>query len=80
MLIHQDAKVYAGLFDGAERTELRVNPGRRSYGHVARGALTANGIGLEAGDALAITEDGRLTLDQGRDAEVLVFDLPGDPH
>ncbi len=80
VLIHQDAKVYAGLFDGAERTELRVNPGRRIYVHVARGALTANGIGLEAGDALAITEDGRLTLDQGRAAEVLVFDLPGDPH
>jgi redox-sensitive bicupin YhaK (pirin superfamily) len=45
--------------------------------HVARGALTANGAALEAGDALRITGGEPLTLKDGRDAEVLVFDLPG---
>jgi hypothetical protein len=47
--------------------------------HVARGALTANGEVLEAGDALRITGGAPLILTAGRDAEVLVFDLPGDP-
>src|SRR6202011_2456935 len=56
VLIHQDARVYAGLFTGNERATLEVAPGRRVYLHVARGALTANGAALEAGDALRITD------------------------
>ena len=77
MLIHQDARVYAGLFDGAESATLEVQPGRRLYVHVARGALTANGVALEAGDALKLTDTTALTLRDGRNAEVLLFDLPG---
>jgi redox-sensitive bicupin YhaK (pirin superfamily) len=78
LLIHQDARIYAGLFTGGERAELEVQPGRRIYVHLARGSLTANGAALEAGDALRITDGTKLTLSGGRDAEVLVFDLPGE--
>ena len=80
LLIHQDARVYAGLFDGAEAGDLQVQPGRRIYVHVARGSLLANGAALEAGDALRITGGTQLHVDGGRDAEVLVFDLPGDSN
>jgi redox-sensitive bicupin YhaK (pirin superfamily) len=76
VLIHQDTRVYAGLFDGAECTRLEVGDGRRIYVHVARGAIRANGESLSAGDALKITDSSILNLDQGRDAEVIVFDLP----
>jgi redox-sensitive bicupin YhaK (pirin superfamily) len=76
VLIQQDARVYAGLFDGDEKAQLAIRPGRRAYVHVARGAITVNGTTLEAGDALKLTDAGQLTLAQGRDAEVLVFDLP----
>ncbi|HTP40467.1 MAG TPA: pirin family protein [Steroidobacteraceae bacterium] len=76
VLIHQDARVYAGLFDGAESAALAVQPGRRLYVHVARGAIHANGATLEAGDALKLAAVDQLTLQNGREAEVLVFDLP----
>jgi len=76
--IHQDARVYAGLFDGAESARLEVNGGRRLYVHVARGAIRANGSSLEAGDALKLTDVATLELDEGRNAEVIVFDLPGE--
>ena len=76
VLIQQDARVYAGLFDGDEGAELVIGPGRRAYVHVALGAVTANGAALEAGDGLKLADTGKLTLRQGRDAEVLVFDLP----
>jgi redox-sensitive bicupin YhaK (pirin superfamily) len=76
LLIHQDARIYAGLFDGAEQAVLEVKSGRRLYVHVARGALMANGVALEAGDALKVTHGTQLRLEQGKDAEVLVFDLP----
>jgi redox-sensitive bicupin YhaK (pirin superfamily) len=78
VLIHQDARVYAGLFDGTESATLEVERGRRVYVHVARGALSANGVALETGDALKLTETTTLTLQGGRNAEVMVFDLPGD--
>jgi redox-sensitive bicupin YhaK (pirin superfamily) len=76
VLIHQDARVYAGLFDGKEETTLDVAKGRWIYVHVARGALEANGNALKAGDALKLTDATTLTLSQGRQAEVIVFDLP----
>src|SRR3979490_1874869 len=78
VLIHEDAKVYAGLFPGEEQAEFDAARGRLVYLHVARGALTANGTALQAGDALRITNGARLRLGDGRDAEVLVFDLPGE--
>jgi redox-sensitive bicupin YhaK (pirin superfamily) len=77
--IHQDARVYAGLFDGDEHATLEVAPGRRIYLHVARGQLTANGESLAAGDALKLSGEPALRLNEGHAAEVLAFDLPGGP-
>jgi redox-sensitive bicupin YhaK (pirin superfamily) len=76
VLIHQDARVYAGLFDGDERATLQIGPARRLYIHVARGSVRANGVALDSGDALKLSETPALTLQDGRQAEVLVFDLP----
>jgi hypothetical protein len=77
LLIHQDARIHAGLFDAGESAEFTVKPGRWVYVHLARGALTVNGTSLSAGDALQVTDGSALRIDNGRDAEVLVFDLPG---
>ena len=73
--IHADAKLYAGLFDGAEQAELGLADGRIAYVHVVRGSLTVNGQDLTAGDALQVRQTSRLELTAGQDAEVLVFDL-----
>jgi quercetin 2,3-dioxygenase len=73
--IHQEALLYAGLFDGAERAELALSARRKGYVHVARGNLRVNGHDLGAGDALKL-EGGKVLLEGGRSAEVLVFDLP----
>jgi quercetin 2,3-dioxygenase len=78
VLIHQDARVYAGLLDGTESASLKVAPGRLIYIHVARGAVQANDVALEAGDALKLSDTEQLQRKDGRDAEVLVFDLPSE--
>ncbi len=78
VLIHQDARIYAGLFNAAERATLPLEPGRWAYVHLARGRLQANDTLLETGDALQVTDRADVLIEQGRDAEVLVFDLPGD--
>ncbi len=73
--IHQDAKVYAGLFDGAERADVVLAVGRRAYLHVARGEATVNDVALAAGDALKLTDATKIEVSQGQHAEVLLFDL-----
>jgi quercetin 2,3-dioxygenase len=78
VLIHQDARVYAGLFDARESATLNVAPGRRVYVHVARGKIKANDAELDAGDALKLSDVAQLRLADGKDAEVLVFDLPAE--
>jgi redox-sensitive bicupin YhaK (pirin superfamily) len=74
--IHQDALVYAGLFDADERAEKAIGPGRLAYVHLVRGAALVNGHRLSAGDALLYDAEPAVAIHQGRDAEVLVFDLP----
>jgi quercetin 2,3-dioxygenase len=74
--LHQDARVYAALLDGTERAVHRLATGRRAYVHVARGSLTVQGQRLGAGDALKLAKVGDITLEQGAQAEVLLFDLP----
>ena len=73
--VHADASIYAGLFAGLESASLALNPARKSYVHLVRGALEVNGQKLAAGDAALITGESQLELGHGVDAEVLVFDL-----
>jgi quercetin 2,3-dioxygenase len=80
VLIHQDARVYAGLFEAGESARLEIAHNRRVYVHVARGSVHANGAKLDAGDALQLTDSKELELRDGANAEVLVFDLPGERH
>jgi len=76
VLVHQDVRVFSGLFDGAESARLEIAANRRAYVHVARGAVHVNGIELTAGDALKLTEESVVEIGQGSKSEVLVFDLP----
>ena len=73
--ISADARLYAGLFDGAESATLSLAPGRKAYVHLVRGALTVNGQPLSGGDAAKLEAETEVRLEAGRDAEVLVFDL-----
>lgn len=72
----QYARLYAGLFDGAEQASLALASGRRGYVFLARGQLLVNGERLQAGDALQLQDETLIALSEGQDAEVLVFDLP----
>jgi len=78
--IHQDARLFAGLFQGEETATLQVPEHRYLYVHVARGSILANDTALSTGDALQMSSTGTLQLENGQDAEVLVFDLPGTQH
>ncbi|MEN3929697.1 pirin family protein [Microvirga sp. W0021] len=73
--IHQDAKLYAGLFDGSETASHSFASGRLGYLHVATGSVEVNGKKLQAGDALLFKDDPSLEIKNGQQAEVLLFDM-----
>ena len=73
--IHADAKMYAGLFNGAQSDQLTLNVARKAYAHLIQGELNINGMTLHGGDALLIENEGELNIDGGKSAEVLIFDL-----
>jgi redox-sensitive bicupin YhaK (pirin superfamily) len=79
--LYQDARVYAGLFDGNENFGLALAPHRYAYVHVVRGSVSLNGSPLAEGDGARVRGERQLVFDNGHHAEVLVFDLRGqDDH
>jgi redox-sensitive bicupin YhaK (pirin superfamily) len=74
--IHQDARLYAAILDGAETLEHTVAEGRRAYVHVVRGAVEVNGQPLSGGDAIKLARESRVWIASAKDAEILLFDLP----
>jgi redox-sensitive bicupin YhaK (pirin superfamily) len=73
--VYQDIRVYAGLFDGGESAELELAPDRYAYVQVAKGEISVNGRKLEEGDGARVRKETKLTFDNGKNAEILVFDM-----
>jgi len=76
--VYQDARVFAGLFDGTEQQRIELAAERFAYVHVARGSLMVNGQRLSAGDGARLRNVQEIDFSEGEQAEVLLFDLR--PH
>jgi len=77
VVIHANAKLYAGLFNGEETASLIVNPKRKAYVHLISGELKVNDQNIRSGDALLLEKETQIQISHGKQAEVLVFDLTG---
>ena len=75
LVIHADASMYAGLFDGEESARVALDPARKGYLHVVRGKVSVNGNALSAGDAAQLSQESAAVIDGGEKAEVIFFDL-----
>jgi redox-sensitive bicupin YhaK (pirin superfamily) len=74
--IHQDVNLYASLLAPGQKVSHALGDKRVAWVQVARGALTANGVTLNAGDGAAVTKETALELAAAEDAEILLFDMP----
>lgn len=75
--IRQDARLLIARLEQGTGIERALDPTRRYWLQVARGAVQVAGRGLLAGDALGLVEEGGVLALSARDsAEVLLFDLP----
>ena len=73
--LHADASIRAGLFDPGESATLAIDAGRLAYLQVVRGQIEVNGHLLAQGDAAGFRNEALVSLKNGKQAEVLVFDL-----
>lgn len=73
--LNQDVDLYAALVDGEEQPIFEARGNRDTWIQVARGEVEVNGRLLSAGDGGALSSAARLAFGNGRDAEVLVFDM-----
>ena len=76
VVLHQDARIYGGLFHEAQRVELEIPKSRRTFLHVVRGSIAVNETRLNVGDGVKIGPPGGVLLQHGREADIIVFDLP----
>ena len=76
LVLHQDAKLYAGRMAPGDSTAHILDAGRLAWLQVARGSIVLNGQQLAAGDGAAIDAAGELTVaGASGDAEILLFDM-----
>ncbi|TMH38034.1 MAG: pirin family protein [Betaproteobacteria bacterium] len=77
IVIHQDVQLFATLLNEREQVTHALANGRRAWLQVVRGAVDANGQGLNAGDGVAVHAEAALAVTaRSHDAEILLFDLP----
>ena len=74
--IHQDAAIYVARLAEGERAILTLAPGRRAWLHVATGRVQLKDYLMEAGDAVALTDESTITIEAREASEVVCFDLP----
>jgi len=76
MQTRANASVFAANIGGDERIEHDLGTTQRAWVQVAEGRVKLNDELLYAGDGVAIEGGGHITLHQGEQAEVLLFELP----
>jgi len=73
--VHQDVSLYAAELVPGERVTHSLAPGRHAWIQVARGAVTAAGVSLRAGDGAAVSAEALLEIGAEEPSELLLFDL-----
>jgi len=73
-VIHSDAELYAAKLNAGAKVETPLR-GKNGWVQVARGGVKVNGVALEQGDGLAITDEDKISISSDAGGEVLLFDL-----
>ena len=71
----QDAEIWVAKLDADVEAIRPLEPGRRAWLHVARGAVKLGEEVLTAGDAAAITDQEQIAVKSNEESEVLLFDM-----
>lgn len=75
LTINQDAKIYLGKFSEEKILDFDISEKRKIWIQVISGKVEVDDFVLESGDALAISDEKRITLKIDEKSEFLLFDL-----
>lgn len=76
LMIHQDARIYlADLTADGAGADFEIPDGRHVWLQVLQGSMTVNGLALDAGDAVAVSNEDSLSLRSPDQASLMLFDL-----
>ena len=77
LALHQDARIYAGSVGPGDRVSYELRDGRGAWLHCATGEFVLNGLTLQGGDGMAVTDESSLEMAGTGDgtSEFLLFDL-----
>ena len=73
--INQDADLWLGKLEPGNTVAHSLHDGRHAWLHLAEGEVEVNGNRLQGGDAIAVSDETKLTLKAGQRSQVLLFDL-----
>jgi quercetin 2,3-dioxygenase len=73
--LHQDAAIFSTLLSPNQNATHALAAGRHAWCQIAKGAGTLNGLPVEAGDGVAISNEAQLILTASTPLEALLFDL-----
>jgi redox-sensitive bicupin YhaK (pirin superfamily) len=73
--IYQDTSLYASLLSKGASVKHTLKPGRHAWLQLAKGAVTLNGVSLQAGDGAAVSEETAIEIRGDAESEFLLFDL-----
>jgi hypothetical protein len=71
----QDLRVFAGWLDSDREVQATILAGRAGFLQVATGAVSLNGVTLQAGDGARIEGEPSIKVVAGAPSEILYFDL-----
>jgi redox-sensitive bicupin YhaK (pirin superfamily) len=75
--INQDARMYAAVIGPGDAIDHPIRAGRHAWVQCAAGSIDVNGLALNEGDGLAVSDESSLRLrgSNSGQAELLLFDL-----
>jgi redox-sensitive bicupin YhaK (pirin superfamily) len=75
MKLHQDAKIWVGKCASDKTIKYELGKNRHVWIQMVEGSVKVNGTVLLKSDGAAISQEDRLTIEAGPQAEFLLFDL-----
>ncbi len=73
--INQDVDLYASIIQEGKSVAHELGSGRHAWVQVVKGSIDVNDQPLNRGDGAAISDEGKLAISAGEEAEILLFDL-----
>ncbi|HET9870752.1 MAG TPA: pirin family protein [bacterium] len=74
--IQQDVQIYSTLLHKGNHMIHELKPGRLAWLHVVLGKVLLNGMALQTGDGVGVSEEIAVSFTSQGESEILLFDLP----